>query len=421
VHFGGGTNLVQRSVVASTFKTGAAAAVTAATGDAAKAVTFDSTVLVAATALSATYANPIVAAPGITVSARHVTAIGNVIADASGAVLPIGASPIAVTFLDSIVRGARTATASSSAVAATITADSSRNSVADTAADAASLFVKPSALNYHLRADASAVIGKGQVTAGESATDIDGDPRSVAGVSDLGADEFVNKPPTAVLAAPAGVQRQGRPIAFDASKSSDPEAGSGGGIVAYHWSFGDGTTATTAAPTTTHAYTGTQSYSITVAVTDRQGATSAASSPVSVTILDGVPPTLTIGVPRVHQKIALYKTRRVKHKLVHTRNRRSVTFVGGASDNAGVGSVLLVLRPLALSHGQCRWFDGKSALKAGSCTAPVALTTSLLNGSWHYALPLKAKLPTGAYVLIAVPVDTSGLAGTPQTVTFTMQ
>jgi hypothetical protein len=288
--------------------------------------------------------------------------------------------------------------------------------VADTPADAAALFVNAAKLNYHLRADAP-VIGKGQLTSGESATDIDGDPRSVGGVSDLGADQFVNKPPTAVLAPVTGTQRQNQPITFNASQSADPEATSGGGIAAYHWNFGDGQTATTTTPTATHAYSAKQTYNVTVSVTDKQGA-SATSAPVSFTVLDGVAPTVVVATPASHQRLALYRSRKVHGKTVRTKRRLGVTFLGGAQDDVALGRVLLALRPAATKGGTCRWFNGRSALRTGPCTAPLLLSPTLINGGWRYSLPIKAKLPVGAYDLYAVAVDASGLSSATKIVAF---
>ncbi|MDX6664900.1 MAG: hypothetical protein QOG68_1106, partial [Solirubrobacteraceae bacterium] len=201
--------------------------------------------------------------------------------------------------------------------------------------------------------------------------------------------------------------------------SADPEARYGGGIASYHWNFGDGQTADTATATTTHAFAGKQTYTVTVTVTDKQGASSAASAPVSVAVADGVPPAVTIGKPAQKQKVKLYRTKKGKHgKVVHTKQRVAVTFLGGATDDVGVGRVVLALRPAGLTKGKCRWFDGKTSLKTADCTAPILLEASFLGGGWRYSLPLKAKLPPGPYVLVVAAVDSSGLAGPVRAVTF---
>jgi hypothetical protein len=82
--------------------------------------------------------------------------------------------------------------------------------------DPAALFVNPAGGNYHLRQDASAAINQGSVTAGESATDIDGQDRSVA-PTDLGADEWYPGPPPAAPTSPP-LQNDGTPPAIAVKK-----------------------------------------------------------------------------------------------------------------------------------------------------------------------------------------------------------
>lgn len=402
VVFGSGANVLQRSMIASLAPSGTAISADSPPLAAAKTLTMDSAVIVGKTALSASYGGPsIVGGNGVTVSGRHVTAIGDIVANSSTASVP-GSAALAVTFFDSIIRGKRTATAGTGA-AATIAAAETRNSVADTAADAAQLFVRAASFNFRLRADAP-VINKGQTTDGESSTDLDGDPRVSGTASDYGADEFVNKAPTASLAAVTGAVRQGRAVTFDASKSSDPEGQTGGGIASYRWDFGDGSEpVVTTTPTTTRAFAERKDYAVTVTVTDKQGLVSAPSAPVGLTVIDGIAPTVTVGQPGVNQRLRLYRK--------GSKRRARVTFFGTAADDTGLSKVYLALRPVVATNGQCRWFDGKTRLVSASCTAPVLLTATLAGSAWRYRLPLRARLPRGVYELIAVAQDTSGLVG----------
>lgn len=403
VSVGPGATLIQRSAFITGAKDAAALTTIGTDGQGARTITIDSTVLSGAAALSATMPQSLGASPPgkIAVDARHVTAIGRIVANSSAA--SPGAGGIAITFLDSIIRGKREAAGRAAtlilpAVPATITADPARNSVADDASDASSVFVRPSRADYHLRADASALMNKGSMTQGESDRDIDGQPRVAGSASDYGADEFTDRAPTVSLTAPATV-RQGREATFTAS-AADPDAAIGGGIVRYVWNFGDGSAPVeTTTPSATHAFAERRSYTVTVTVTDRNGST-AASTPATITVLDGTPPSVTIDQPAAKQRVKLYKAKGA---------RRRVVFFGSVGDDTAVGSVVLVLRRSASKNGTCRWFDGRSRLRAASCASPTLLTARIDNGTWRYVLPRKARLRRGTYQVSAVSTDASGL------------
>lgn len=405
---GPGDTLVQRSALITVAKDAAALSTTAASASAARTVTLDSTILVGARSLAASTASPAAVTPGkITVAARHVTAIGEVLADAATA--SATSAGIAVTFTDSIVRGRRTARPGVTPVGpapATIAADTARNSVADDASDAAAIFVAPDRFDYHLRADASAVTDKGQVTGGESTTDIDGQPRTNGSASDYGADEFVDRAPTVTLGAP-GTVRQGHAATFEA-QAADPDGAIGGGIVRYVWSFGDGSAPVeTTSPSVSHTFAERREHAVTVTVTDRNGS-SATSSPATFTVLDGTPPTLTLAQPGDRQRLPLYTAK---------GKRRKVVFFGTARDDTALASVQFALRRTATKAGTCRWFDGRR-LKAASCSAPIVLTAKLVGESWRYVLPRAARPPRGVYQVSFLARDASGLSSDVPTHTF---
>ena len=87
-----------------------------------------------------------------------------------------------------------------------------------------------------------------------------------------------NQPPTAVIASPtaSGTYHEGTEVSFLSTGSTDPD----GTIVSYNWTFGDGNTSTLA--NTTHIYATADTYTVTLTVTDDDGATN--STTVTVTV-----------------------------------------------------------------------------------------------------------------------------------------
>jgi outer membrane protein OmpA-like peptidoglycan-associated protein len=86
-----------------------------------------------------------------------------------------------------------------------------------------------------------------------------------------------NRPPRARLAAPA----EGEvtiALGFSGEGSSDPD----GDKLTYKWEFGDGTTASLAAPTTTHPYARAGNYTVRLTVDDGRGGTDTTTATVAV-------------------------------------------------------------------------------------------------------------------------------------------
>lgn len=94
-----------------------------------------------------------------------------------------------------------------------------------------------------------------------------------------------NHPPTAVPGGPySGVA--GQVISFDGSGSTDQD----NDPLTFEWSFGDGTTATGATPT--HSYAAAGTYTVTLIVTDPEGANNTAQTQAAITDINH-PPSLT--------------------------------------------------------------------------------------------------------------------------------
>jgi hypothetical protein len=405
--------------------------VTPNTGQLNKGLVITSSILQGARSLTATseclVTDP--AAGDITIAGFHVTAPNGVVIDASNAsrLLAPTAGNIAATFTDSIVLQSPEPKRNAFVVPNVATLNFTRTLTTN---DPATLFADPGHKYYRLRPDAKAAIDVGGFTAGESTTDIDGDPRP-GPTTDLGADEFVNAPPVAVLVV-KGTARAGQPVLLDGTGSTDREGNIGGGIVAYRWDFGDGTTQVTSTPTVLHTYPGEGAAGAQLIVADKQGGISKPAI-ARVDVGDGVAPEVTITKPFRSQKIKLTtvtkKTVTAKDgtkKTTTTSKKTKLSFAGAAKDKSGVAFVLLTLEKIGAAtasttakasqtstKAQCTWFDSKKGLLKVSCSKPRLIVAKLLkDGSWTYSLSSKVKRPSaGLYRLSVYGADGSGAFG----------
>ena len=80
-------------------------------------------------------------------------------------------------------------------------------------------------------------------------------------------------------------------ITFNASESYDPD----GNITNYKWNFGEGNITNTTEPIITHSYSQVGTYTVTLTVTDNEGAIDATSQNVTVNIAEPSIPTISIG------------------------------------------------------------------------------------------------------------------------------
>src|SRR5207249_4589516 len=94
-----------------------------------------------------------------------------------------------------------------------------------------------------------------------------------------------NQPPSAAFTASCS----GLTCGFTSS-SSDPD----GSISAYSWTFGDGATSTSTSQNPSHTYATGGTYTVTLKVTDNQGATGSTSHSVTVS-QPNLPPTVNAG------------------------------------------------------------------------------------------------------------------------------
>jgi hypothetical protein len=293
----------------------------------------------------------------------------------------------------------------------------------------AQLFVNAARRNFHLRADAP-VIDKALVTPGDSATDVDGQPRENGAASDLGADEFVNGTPTADVVVKTPIPRSSQVTTFDASASTDREGAAGGGITEYRWNFGDGATETTTTPTVDHIYKAEGAVAVQLVVVDRQGGVSAPAL-VGVKIGDGTPPVVVITTPPPNRTFPLVTTTTktvtkndVKTK-VKTRRRARIGFGGTAKDPSGVTAVYVSLQRLAKATNArksakasaskkrttCTWLDPKHGLVVRECSKPILVKARVRSGKWAYIVPKKIVVSAGSYRVSAYGTDGTGAFG----------
>jgi hypothetical protein len=377
-----------------------------------------------------------------TIAARHVTIAGSANAislDSSAATGLLSAvGSISATVTDSIVLGSNPR-ANNAGVAPLLPPNAATLTFTrtDQTTPADQLFANAAKRNFHLRPDSPA-IDKGQITAGDSATDVDGQPRDNGTGSDLGAAEFLNSVPTAAFVVKTPSPRSNQPVAFDASTSTDREGGIGGGIVQYQWNFGDGTTETTTTPTVAHTYANKGTAVVSLVVVDRQGALSPPFA-AAVTLTDGAPPVVTITKPKANQTISLItKTRKTvksttkggQSRKVTTTRRTRLGFAGTAKDPSGVSAVFLTLERISVTKAKkkstkkkatsaaaktttkrCIWLDPKSGFVSRPCDKPVLIRTGVRQGTWAYNVATRIKPKAGSYRVSVYGTDGAGAFG----------
>ncbi len=128
----------------------------------------------------------------------------------------------------------------------------------------------------------------------EASALVPGDTNGVADAfaHDTGVAE--NLPPTAAFSwAPDPLTQWG--VLLDASGSGDLD----GTVAQYHWDFGDGATSDAAGAATSHAYAAPGIYTVTLTVTDDEGATGMTAATATVDVPDGRPVTRVLAVDAV--------------------------------------------------------------------------------------------------------------------------
>lgn len=477
--------ITRGTVLAQKAAANAVEVVSAAASAAPKATVLDSVALVPGTTGAGVAASSVAGTLGATagdvsVTARHVTIAGGgkPFALAASALPMVGLSPaavgsIAVTADRSILHGAGASTVTAAAgnplqpggtarlvikdsdttdaAAGTGTATTATSGAITKTADDA-LFRNLAAKDLHLKATAPVVDKGGAQVAGESDKDFEGQARVTGAASDLGADEFANTLPVAVLKADRTQVKAGEAIAFDATGSSDVD----GPIANYAINFGDGSAAETPATgKASHVFTKPGAFKVILGVADAAGGTGLAA--VDVTVADGAAPVVAITAPKAAAKVTAFAKKVTKKKLKPLKGRartqtitvtslKKILFSGTASDEAGVKSVELSLRRVSVAKkqvkagttrktttaqkkaakaaqaGQCTFLDTKTAKFLGRpCGKPIFFTVAVKNGKWSYQLKKGTAFKLGAYELSARATDNSGVVSAPVKAAFTLR
>jgi uncharacterized protein YjdB len=198
-----------------------------------------------------------------------------------------------------------------------------------------------------------------------------------------------NQPPVAEAGGPY-TGFVGEAVRFDGSGSTDTD----GIIVSYQWNFGDGTTGTGAMPT--HTYSRDGIYTVTLAVTDDDGATAADTAQVTITVRAGVGLVISQVYGAGGLTGATYQNDFIE---IFNRGNRPVNLDGHtvqyASGNASTWTIVATLSG-TLQPGQYFLIKGASGGSVGATfTADAENATNISQSAGKVAIVSSANALTG--------------------------
>ena len=412
VTINGGTSHIQRSTLVSLEPNGA-------TSDGIKlgaaTLTVDSSVVLGGPKGAAYRVTTAGGSANAALTLNHVTTIAGegakaIVLDGTGGALPVGkVGDIALTGNSSIVHGASSAASDPGVLvvraANSVTASFTKSDVtafngADgqpvagtgTVTPEADIFTTPTSFREKLT---SPLIDKGAaaLAPGESATDIDGDARVAGAASDIGADEFVNHPPSLTLSVLPETVHTGQVVnAYGRATDRDGAAD----IASFGTNWGDGSPADmTAIGAVAHVFGNPGTYTVTMVAVDRSGASSAPATQ-TVTVTDADPPFVHVNAPKTGTVL----------KLNSNKGHKPLVIRGGATDSGGVASVEVALTRV-LSSTKCLQYAG-SAFGRGKCSQYVFRKAIISGDNWRIQTDAGVVIPKGTYEVRVRATDVAG-------------
>jgi PKD repeat protein len=173
---------------------------------------------------------------------------------------------------------------------------------------------------------------------------------------------------------------------------------SNGDVTLYAFTYGDGSVQYSYQPVALHGYQKPGTYRARVGVLDASGQV-AVSTPVTIHVVDGVPPVVRIDTPGPGQRLRL--------------GHAGLSFKGSATDANGVRKVQIAVQLLSSARhfntgGACIWYDGSTWLVLAPCASPHYFTVPYAHGHWSFHMSGKARIPAGTYEIQVRAIDRAG-------------
>jgi hypothetical protein len=172
----------------------------------------------------------------------------------------------------------------------------------------------------------------------------------------------------------------------------------GGSFLVYYFQYGDGIVEPGTQPLASHGYAKPGRYHARVSALTPTGDTFI-SPAVTITVRDGLPPTVAISSPRPSARVRV--------------GAHGMTMRGTATDAGGVRRVQLAIQLVSSRRhfrtgGRCIWWDPRLGLALADCASPDFFDVHLHRGHWSFRLGPRPAVPAGVYVVRIRASDRAG-------------